>query len=307
MQLIWYQFWFKAVDVRQFACLRIAYGFLITLYLCQLMPFAVEHYSAAGWLTDVSHKQIANWGSWSLFNLNAGRFDVVYCYGLFIVGIIAALLMMLGWKTRRAIFITWLILVSLWNKNPLILDGDDAVLRVMALYLLFSPCGDAWSKDAQKKPTPKLTAIWPLRLIQFQIALLYFVSGWVKFHSTEWLDGSILQYVLIHPQYARFNLAQLLQHDLFISLLAIVADIIRWWELLFPFLLFNRYCRRLSLIIGVIFHIGLFLFMTLRWFPIVMLAFYPALLSNLEFICLINWAKNCFRALKLTRVFSTRI
>ncbi|NOT85305.1 MAG: HTTM domain-containing protein [Methylococcaceae bacterium] len=289
MASIWHNFWFKPIDVRQYAILRIAFGFLSALYIAKLLPFADVHFSHAGWLIDFDHHGIPNWGSWSVFNLAIDPYYArQYCFGVFMVGIAAAIAMMLGWQTRVATFITWVVLVSLWNKNPLLLDGDDAVLKVMAFYLIFSPCGWAWSVDARTRHQPPFAAIWPLRLIQFQIALLYFVSGWVKFHSSEWLDGTVLQYVLIHPQYARFNLSALLHNDFFINLLVIITGFIRWWELLFPLLLLNRYLRWLSLLIGVLFHIGLFIFMTLRWFPVIMLALYPALLSSAEFIRLIE-------------------
>lgn len=289
MPSIWNNFWFKAIDVRQYALLRIAFGYLTAVYLIQLLPFASDHFSSAGWLADKHNHSVLNWGSWSLFNLPLGHYGVFYSYSLFLLGIFAAIAMLIGWKTRLAAIITWVVLVSLWNRNPLLLDGDDAVLRVITFYLIFSPCGRVWSLDAHQGDKPQLAASWPLRLIQFQIALLYFISGWVKFHSTEWLDGTVLQYVLSHPHYSRFNLSVLFDSAWFVGLLAFITAFIRWWELLFPFLLLNRYLRRLSLLIGVLFHLGLLVFMNLRWFPMIMLALYPALLSVNEFKALVGF------------------
>lgn len=283
MQKIWHYFWFKPVDVRQFAILRISFGLLSTVYLLQLLPFIDTHFSGNSWLANVQLPKLLNWGTWSIFNVQLGSYSAFYSHAVLILGIGAAIAMMVGWKTRWSTFITWLVLASLWNRNPLLLDGDDAVLKVMAFYLLLTPCGGAWSIDAQHHKLPTEAAVWPLRLIQFQIALIYFVSGWVKFHSAEWLDGSVLQYVLSHPHYSRFDWSGYFKSAWFVGMLSVLASIIRWWELLFPFLLLNSYLRRLSLVLGVMFHIGLLVTMNLRWFPIIMLALYPALLSSHDF------------------------
>jgi hypothetical protein len=142
---------------------------------------------------------------------------------------------------------------------------------------------------------PQQVSVWPLRLIQFQIALIYFVSGWVKFHSPEWLDGTIMQYVLIHPQYSRWDGWSFIDIPLLSGVLVALAGFIRWWELLFPFLLINAHSRKISLLIGILFHAGLLLTMNLRWFPVIMLSLYLALLSNCSFIRLEEKLLNHYR------------
>jgi len=119
------------------------------------------------------------------------------------------------------------------------------------------------------------------------------VDGWVKFQSLEWENGTLLHYVLIHPEYSRWNGWLLMDSALINHLLALLVWFIRDWEVLFPLLLLNRYTRRVSIVIGILFHIGLLLTLHLRWFPVVMLALYPALLSNKVFITLEKkWLKT---------------
>ena len=115
-------------------------------------------------------------------------------------------------------------------------------------------CGNCWSLDACLQIKPQQVSVWPLRLIQFQIALIYFVSGWVKFQSSEWLDGTIMQYVLIHLQYSRWDGWSFIGNPLLSGLLAGLAWFILWWELLFPYLLSNSYSRNISLLIGILYH-----------------------------------------------------
>ena len=286
MQGMWDNFWFKPIDARQYAALRISFGGLSVFYLLGLLPHLETQFSGLGWLGNVQQIAIQNGGSWSLFFIPAGAHATTLAYAIVMVGIVAAFLLMIGWKSRLTACITWLVWVSLWNRNPLLLDGDDAVLKVMCFYLMLSSCGNSWSIDACLLKKPQKIAVWPLRLMQFQIALIYFVSGWVKFQSPEWLDGTIMQYVLIHPQYSRWDDWVFIDNPLITVLLAGLAGFIRWWELLFPFLLINTYTRRVSLLIGVLFHLGLLLTMNLRWFPVIMLSLYPALLSNSSFLLL---------------------
>ena len=202
---MWENFWFKQIDARQYAALRIAFGGLSAVYLIGLLPYVETQFSSLGWLGNVRQIAIQNGGSWSLFFIPAGVHATTVAYAIVLIGIVSAFLLMIGWQSRLTACITWLVWVSVWNRNPLLLDGDDAVLKVMCFYLLLSPCGNCWSVDACLHKMPEHVAVWPLRLIQFQIALLYFVSGWVKFQSPEWLDGTIMQYVLIHPQYSRWD------------------------------------------------------------------------------------------------------
>ncbi len=206
MQNAWHTLWFKLIDARQYAALRILFGGLSCLYFLNLLPYIDSQFSRLGWLGDIQQIANQNGGSWSLFFISVDSSHLtISAYAILSLGIVAAFLMMIGWQSRWTCFSTWLIWVSLWNRNPLILDGDDAILKLMCFYLMLSPCGNCWSVDAYLHKTPARVAVWPLRLIQFQIALLYFVSGWVKFHSVEWENGTIMQYVLIHPEYSRWN------------------------------------------------------------------------------------------------------
>ena len=288
MQKGWSNLWFTLIDARQYAVLRILFGGLSLIYFLALLPYVDSQFSRLGWLGDIQQIASQNGGSWSVFFIHADWPITTVAYAIISLGILAAFFMMIGWQSRYTTFITWLVWVSLWNRNPLLMDGDDAILKIMCFYLMLSPCGNCWSVDMFFNKKPQHVAVWPLRLIQFQIALIYFVSGWVKLHSIEWEDGTIIQYILIHPEYSRWDGWLLIDYPFIKPLLAGLAWFIRDWELLFPVLLLNQHTRRISLFIGVLFHLGLLLTMHLRGFPLIMLSLYPALLSNSFFIPIEN-------------------
>ncbi len=284
MQNNWNHFWFRVIDARQYAALRILFGGLSCIYFSELLPYVDSQFSRLGWLGNIQQIINQNGGTWSIFFINEDWNSSKIAHLIIGSGILASILMMIGWQSRYSTFITWLIWVSLWNRNPLILDGDDALLKIMCFYLMLSPSGNCWSVDAYLHKTNQKVGVWPLRLIQFQIALVYFVSGWVKFYSIEWDEVTIMQYVLIHPEYSRWNGWLLTDYPLINKILAGLAWFIRDWELLFPILLLNIHTRKLSIIVGLLFHTGLVLTMHLRWFPVIMISLYPALISNKFFV-----------------------
>ncbi|MDA1343254.1 MAG: hypothetical protein O2966_05195, partial [Proteobacteria bacterium] len=67
----WDKFWFKPIDARQYATLRIAFGGLSLIYFIQLLPYVEAQFSGTGWLGDVQQIAIQNGGIWSLFFIPA--------------------------------------------------------------------------------------------------------------------------------------------------------------------------------------------------------------------------------------------
>jgi hypothetical protein len=290
----WDRFWFSNIDARQYAALRIAFGFLSALYLIQLLPLVESQFSGSGWLGFIKQIEEQNGGNWSLLYLPFGTYDLDFAYAIVSIGIVTSALLLVGWHSRIAAGVTWLIWVSLWNRNPLILDSDDAILKLMCFYLMLSPCGNCWSVDAFKHKLSQQVDIWPLRLIQMQIALIYFVSGWVKFYSPEWQAGTAINYVLIHPHYSVINGWLLIDNAIISGALSGLSQLIKWWEVLFPITLLHPFSRRISLVMGVFFHMGLLLTMNLRWFALIMLALYAALLPNTFF----KWLELRFKNIR---------
>ncbi|MGH8553181.1 MAG: hypothetical protein ACRERS_07785, partial [Methylococcales bacterium] len=184
---LWNELFFRSIDVRQIALLRIGLGSSITFYVIGFIPLFADHFSPDGWLGTMRDLGLYHSGSWSLLFLTGSRTQAWIFLGITLFG---ALFFTFGLLTRFSGFIALIGLISLWNRNPLVMDGDDAILRIMLFYLLLSPCGNAFSIDTRWRLRGRQTEIWPLRMIQIQLALIYLISGWVKFHSPDWLNGT---------------------------------------------------------------------------------------------------------------------
>lgn len=119
---------------------------------------------------------------------------------LFGAAALAALCLLLGLRTRVAALVSWLLLVSLHSRQPLVLNFGDDILRVALFWSLFLPLGRRWSLDARRAPVPVdpdapvcslATAAYLL-----QIAFVYFFTALLKSGPDWHRDGTALYYAL---------------------------------------------------------------------------------------------------------------
>ena len=76
---------------------------------------------------------------------------------LFLVTSIAAINLFLGYKTKLSTIISWILLVSIQSRNPMILQSGDTVLRILLFWGMFLPWGSKFSIDKMlNKPITKL-------------------------------------------------------------------------------------------------------------------------------------------------------
>jgi hypothetical protein len=179
---------------------------------------------------------------------------------LFGVAALVAGALLLGYHTRLATLVSWLLLVSLQNRNPLISQGGDDLLRMLLFWGIFLPWGRVWSWDARAKPLPPRLDYVSAATVAYivQLALLYWCTALLKY-GPEWTQqGTALYYALSLDQLLLPGGRLLYPHP----------DLLRWltfatWyvELLLPFALFIpvgvRWWRLLVIGVLVGFHLGI--------------------------------------------------
>ena len=294
---------FRQVDPRVFAALRLVFGALALLSLAGQYPDAAFYYSDEGWLPVKLAADLMRKGEWSL--LLAFRSPAAVKLFL-LLGMAAALAMTAGFRSRTSTWLTFLAIVSLNSRNWMTTHGGDAVLRLMLFHIALSRSGAAWSVDAliarhrrgvrlmaeQKTPLaaafaatrPSAVPAWPLLLIQIQVCLLYFTSGWAKLHGADWANnGNAMAVVLLNPLFARFDYSFISDNERWLAPLRWLTRSVLAWELLFPLLVLNRWTRRLALGFGVLVHAGTIVLLDLRWFGYLMIGTYLAFLPATAF------------------------
>ncbi len=278
----WNRFFFGPRDVRPLALMRIGVGFIVAWMLLERVAVARSALSDEGWLPTEAAIQLMDPFHWSIFHVIDGPGMVA---GLLVLGGVCALLFMVGLFTRVAGAIAFVILASAHVRNPAVLYGADSVARIWLFYLLLMPCGRAWSIDAIRArvregaraflaDTPVMQA-WPVRLLQFQVAVIYLATGISKSYGTDYHEGTALWYALANPTYSRFYPVLEPLFATAAPLLGLLTIITLWWEVAFAFMVPFKISRKVALIVGVFVHGGIFVLLEIQfWGPLMLLSYF---------------------------------
>ncbi|MBS1993299.1 MAG: HTTM domain-containing protein [Cyanobacteria bacterium SZAS LIN-3] len=207
---VWRKFWFEPTGTSTIAVYRILYGILVLqVAVVHLGGHFEEWYGAKSMVTlptVVNH-----------FWFNEPRFDLFLLFPqtdasflmVYAVFVLAALCLCLGLFSKYSALAVWLILLSMHHQNPYNINGGDAFLRSVAPFLALSHCGDRFSLDALiarkrgRAPTG-LANPWAQRMIQVQIALVYWQTFCCKVSGEQWLDGTAVYYATRLDDMIRF-------------------------------------------------------------------------------------------------------
>lgn len=294
----WDRFFFAEVDPRPLALLRILTGALSFLTFVGLARTATFFHSDAGWLplerVATFPPGARQW--WTPLHAVTSP-EGVHAFAL--AAMAAALLMMVGYRSRLASWLVFLALVSFVHRDALINYGGDSTIRLLVFGVALGPSGRVWSVDAvlrryrlagrasdRGEASPRRLrrlaargeriAAWPIRLLQIQVGLIYFMSGWAKLHGATWWNGEALPLALLNPQISRFDFARVGGLPGVEPLTRIVVAATMWWEVLFAALVLFKWGRVLALAIGTGVHLGIWALMRVHWFAPIMIASYVA-------------------------------
>jgi hypothetical protein len=206
----------------------------------------------------------------TLFSLLPRSDSVVYI-GYCLLGLHACLLL-IGYRPRLQICAALVWLISFQSRNPLVVNGQDAVLRLIGLFLALAPLGARWSLDGYLgRAASARISYAPLRFLQIQIALVMFSAGVWKLRGDDWTDGTALYYVTrLEGFWGNLPLPAALESSPAVLRVATFATLAL--ELSVPILIWWPRTRRAALALALLFHAGLAYAMNLFLFaPIMML------------------------------------
>jgi hypothetical protein len=184
------------LDYRSIALLRIGLGILV---LCHLYVSALDLrglYSDEG--TMSRSMLLANYGS--VFSLHMAGGTYGFLVAIFIIQAILALMMIVGYRTRIVTVASYVLLVSLQARNPILVFGPDITLRVCFFWAMFMPLNSRFSLDAAMgRVSPPKTATYlaiPGIAYLVQFALIYIFSGLLKSGPTWTVDYTAVSLAL---------------------------------------------------------------------------------------------------------------
>lgn len=301
-------FWVKPIRAEPLAAMRILTALIIMAgALTGIAPNLSLYWFPDGVIpTDVAIE----------YGERVGRLSLLYWFDsptavvtLFIVWMLALAMIAVGLFTRVACIAAWVLAISFNMRALWVLNGGDDVAVQLLFYLMISPCGAAWSLDALRRRVkryrdpasgfepadsprdhkPTLIRPWSVRLIQLQLIAIYLLNGINKINfdgRNDYLTGEALYWVLNDVTLARFA------YDMF-RIPLWMCRLMSWatlaFELGFPLFVLFRLTRKWILLVGVLFHLGVFFIMEINWFGQNTLCYYPVFLSAGALTAFVAW------------------
>ena len=264
-----------SLDLRSLALFRVLVSsLLITDFLFTRLPYFTLFYTDKGVLplatipyTDVN-------SSLNFVSANSG-----YQMTLFILAVLCFFMLLVGYKTKSAIFGAWILYISFRSRNYLIWNAGIIVMILMLFWSLCLPLSryfsidSSFTKDNQKRQTTRVFSVNSFAFIS-QILLIYYFA---YLHKTGelWKSGQALYYILMMDEFRTPWGDILLQYP---SIMQALTQLTLYIECLIPilFILFGFWWPLRMAIIFIMcgFHLSMELFLHTGFF---------------QYICIIGW------------------
>jgi hypothetical protein len=266
------------IDLRALAFMRMAVALVILIDLGIRLVHLEAFYSNSGAVPLAMLFQY-NWNdfAFSLHALNGmWQFELI----LFLANIYCAVMLFIGKQTRLFTFLCWVLLLSLHNRNPLILQGGDDLLRMLLFWGMFLPWHKRYSLDSlQSAISTSENEVTSLASLGYILQLVYLYSFSALLKGPEWnRDFTAVYYAFsfdqiaypttrlfyYYPELLKFFTASAYYFELFVPLLFFVPFFNAQFRLLafcliFGFHLFNGCMLQIGLffVIGIVSAIGI--------------------------------------------------
>lgn len=263
-----------AIDPRSLGLFRICFGLALAGYLTEQVAILEEVSTDVGSLPRALHHELYSpVERWSLHLLGGSFAFEASLYALTAGAIVA---FSVGYRTRWATLLLWILLTSLHNRHPMFGTASDSVRRMMLFWGFFLPLGCRFSFDrrAGRDATPGAPIVRVASAaILLQVLFIYIGAGFSKDYETWVHEGTATILALRLDLFAtRFGKA-LLDFPRILEALSIST----WWiENVLPFVLllplYNARLRLLAIATFYTLHAGLYVTLELSSFPYTMMA-----------------------------------
>jgi predicted DCC family thiol-disulfide oxidoreductase YuxK len=276
----WSRFWFEDSATSPLEIARIGIGAALLVNYGLASAYLFDFWGEDGFVPRdlVWNDRTDGWVQ-SVFFYFSAPWQWIAFHVLFLVCCAA---FMLGWRTS---WVKWLVLVghiSYAYRAPAVAYGVDKILACLLFILCVAPIGRAISLDrvravraAKRKnlaaAPPPYASPWAgacIRLMQIQMAVLFFYSAIGKLRGDDWWNGDAIWIVFTTgDHYNRFMLDLLASHYWLVNAATYGTILI---EIAFPFLIWQRRTRPYLLALAIVLHVQFAVLMGLFYFSFVM-------------------------------------
>lgn len=283
----WNRFWFAPQDLFALSLMRIQLaGVMLYLYLFRhfnnLPDFTdeslVPRAKAYGVIPEYYRPPFAFYELWP-------DSAVAWVHGLFLA---LLFLILIGAWSRWFAWIAWVLALGFVQRNYSILFGADVISTIFLGYLALTRHDEhlslrSWFESRRgraaplsvsrsvSRTTPSLLSSVGFRLLQIHLSVIYAYTGLEKLKGVTWWDGTALWNVLGNPQMVVFDMSFMRYVPLVVAGLTYATVV---FEIYWPFAMLVPWARRVWLVLGLAFHLGIGVIMGLTTFSLTMTSIY---------------------------------
>jgi hypothetical protein len=245
----WNEFFFAPQSPTPVCLYRILFGLLALADFILLRPDWLAWFGTRG---IISLETMQHFEPGTRINLFAIAPNDFWVEAIFWIALVSAFCLTVGFLTRASSIAVFICLTSINQRALFAMNAGDSLLRVTGFWLMFAPAGAAFSVDrllrlwrGKEGLEIQPRAPWAQRMIQYETALLYVATFWLKSQGPSWIDGTALYYVYHLEQFQRFPVPSFLQDLAIVKLetwatlaLEFSLGVLIWFkELRYPLLL----------------------------------------------------------------------
>ena len=287
-----------SIDLRSLAALRVGLGTMIVIDLASRARDLTAHYTDSGVFPRTArialeHDPATRSGplAWSLHMASGAAWGQAM---LFLAAAWFAVWLVIGYRTRLATVASWLFAVSLYNRNPLLEDAGDTILRCVLFWSMFLPLGAVASIDRRLRPgdslSPRAIVSIPSAALLLQICMVYWCTAAEKWSPIWTSEHTALYFTLSIDAFATPLGHWLLAYPQFLSWLTVG---VYWLEWVGPLValspVFNGWPRLMAVLAFWALHFGTAVTMELGTLP------WISMMAWLVFLPGVFWDKLGFR------------
>lgn len=266
---LWNDFMFTPQSSATMVVFRIAFSVLLlvdAIFHAKGMAF---FFGPHGVLNFVAWKREFSPRVLSVFTYTSGGMTAVR--SVFVLHFFCIFCVLIGWHAQFFAVVLFVTLTSIQHRNPTILNSGDVAMRLMLFLFMFE--SNASSMLSIGAPVGAiqnagLEEPWCRRLMQLLVANIYFKSMYWKLLGSMWRDGSAVFYVLNIKRYQRLRFPDFARHPFVFQVLT-WSTLVMWGAL--GTLIWIEELRYPLILIGVLFHLGMEMFLKIRLFQWVMM------------------------------------
>jgi uncharacterized membrane protein YphA (DoxX/SURF4 family) len=258
------------IDARVYALVRMFYGLVVFSIVIEVWPVRDQLFSDIGmsW-----HRPDLLFYIPLKYATSSGEVTAVM-----VVAALSSLMMTVGLFTRANAVILYF-----WNFSYCAIgypaeSGYDGIARIVGFLMIFAPTIRAWSLDERifGKGEAELPR-YALRLMQFQLGIIYVCTVWLKAPDSYWRNGELMSYFMMsmYSRLATWHWAEWGRTSALMSWGTLFA------ESAIPIcLLINPRLRRFGFFLGAALHGGIAFTSTIGMFSFAMVPLYMAFVQR---------------------------